>query len=132
MDKVHRRASLRRRPPKQHRVPFKPHHQRLLCACVQVSIQELRAVLASWAWPWTFFHAMPMPLWYLWVQWRPWAWIRSLNFSIVDDWRAWHLKGKAAGLSHLTPFFSLTYTDVYRGFSSPAEYRNVCQIKTVL
>jgi len=61
------------------------------------------------------------------------AWIRSLNFSIVDDWRAWHLKGQAAGLSHLTPFFfSLTYTDVYRGFSSPAEYTNVCQIKTVL
>jgi len=61
------------------------------------------------------------------------AWIRSLNFSIVDDWRAWHLYGQAAGLSHLTPFFfSLTYTDVYRGFSSPAEYTNVCQIKILL
>jgi hypothetical protein len=28
------------------------------------------------------------------------AWIRSLNFSIIDDWRAWHLDGQAAGLSH--------------------------------
>ncbi|KAL6843506.1 hypothetical protein ACP4OV_026568 [Aristida adscensionis] len=26
------------------------------------------------------------------------AWIRSLNFSIVDDWRAWHVDGQAAGL----------------------------------
>jgi len=25
------------------------------------------------------------------------TWIRSLNFSIVDDWRAWHLDGQAAG-----------------------------------
>ncbi|KAF8692163.1 hypothetical protein HU200_039764 [Digitaria exilis] len=29
------------------------------------------------------------------------AWIRSFNFSIVDAWRAWHLDGQAAGLSHL-------------------------------
>jgi len=25
------------------------------------------------------------------------AWVRSLNFSIVDDWRAWHLGGQSAG-----------------------------------
>ncbi|TVU45248.1 hypothetical protein EJB05_04727, partial [Eragrostis curvula] len=25
------------------------------------------------------------------------AWIRSFNFAIVDDWRAWHLHGQAAG-----------------------------------
>uniref|UniRef100_A0A0D9VYK5 carboxypeptidase D n=1 Tax=Leersia perrieri TaxID=77586 RepID=A0A0D9VYK5_9ORYZ len=25
------------------------------------------------------------------------AWIRSLNFSIVDDWRAWHVDDQAAG-----------------------------------
>uniref|UniRef100_A0A453HA76 Uncharacterized protein n=1 Tax=Aegilops tauschii subsp. strangulata TaxID=200361 RepID=A0A453HA76_AEGTS len=37
------------------------------------------------------------------------AWIRSLNFSIGDDWRAWHLDGQAAGLSHLTPFFALQH-----------------------
>jgi len=27
------------------------------------------------------------------------AWIRSYNFSIVDDWRAWHLDGQAAGFT---------------------------------
>ncbi|PUZ69440.1 hypothetical protein GQ55_2G108700 [Panicum hallii var. hallii] len=28
------------------------------------------------------------------------AWVRSLNFfSIVDDWRAWHLDGQSAGTS---------------------------------
>uniref|UniRef100_A0A453QTB4 Serine carboxypeptidase-like 19 n=1 Tax=Aegilops tauschii subsp. strangulata TaxID=200361 RepID=A0A453QTB4_AEGTS len=27
------------------------------------------------------------------------AWIRSLNFSIVSDWRAWHLDGQAAGFT---------------------------------
>ncbi|TVU39500.1 hypothetical protein EJB05_12923 [Eragrostis curvula] len=26
------------------------------------------------------------------------AWIRSLNFSVIDDWRAWHLGGQSAGL----------------------------------
>ncbi|KAL6854402.1 hypothetical protein ACP4OV_019305 [Aristida adscensionis] len=25
------------------------------------------------------------------------AWVRSLNFSIVEDWRAWHLDGQSAG-----------------------------------
>jgi hypothetical protein len=33
------------------------------------------------------------------------AWIRSFNFPIVDDWRAWHLDGQAAGLSHLSGNF---------------------------
>ncbi|XP_062212297.1 serine carboxypeptidase-like 7 isoform X2 [Phragmites australis] len=32
------------------------------------------------------------------------AWIRSFNLSIVDDWRAWHLDGQAAGLSRLLFF----------------------------
>ena len=32
------------------------------------------------------------------------AWIRSFNFFIVDDWRAWHVDGQAAGLSHLILF----------------------------
>ncbi|KAI4976940.1 hypothetical protein ZWY2020_050547 [Hordeum vulgare] len=27
------------------------------------------------------------------------AWIRSLNFSVVNDWRAWHLDGQAAGFT---------------------------------
>ncbi|KAJ7966506.1 Serine carboxypeptidase [Quillaja saponaria] len=25
------------------------------------------------------------------------AWIRALNYSIVDDWRSWHVKGQVAG-----------------------------------
>ncbi|EEC76119.1 hypothetical protein OsI_13386 [Oryza sativa Indica Group] len=29
------------------------------------------------------------------------AWIRSLNFSIVDEWRAWHVDGQAAGFTIL-------------------------------
>ncbi|XP_048530676.1 serine carboxypeptidase-like 9 isoform X1 [Triticum urartu] len=32
------------------------------------------------------------------------AWIRSFNFSVVDDWRAWHLDGQAAG-------FTITYAN---------------------
>ncbi|OEL26339.1 Serine carboxypeptidase-like 19 [Dichanthelium oligosanthes] len=27
------------------------------------------------------------------------AWVRSLNFSTVDDWRAWHLGGQSAGFT---------------------------------
>uniref|UniRef100_A0A0E0KIL1 Serine carboxypeptidase-like 18 n=1 Tax=Oryza punctata TaxID=4537 RepID=A0A0E0KIL1_ORYPU len=29
------------------------------------------------------------------------AWIRSFNFSIVDEWRAWHVDGQAAGFTIL-------------------------------
>ncbi|KAF7073147.1 hypothetical protein CFC21_078183 [Triticum aestivum] len=32
------------------------------------------------------------------------AWIRSFNFSVVDDWRAWHLDGQVAG-------FTITYAN---------------------
>nr|CAB3456451.1 unnamed protein product [Digitaria exilis] len=27
------------------------------------------------------------------------AWVRSLGFSVVDDWRAWHLDGQSAGFT---------------------------------
>ncbi|KAH7567545.1 hypothetical protein JRO89_XS07G0090500 [Xanthoceras sorbifolium] len=27
------------------------------------------------------------------------AWIRSLNYSIVDDWRPWILRGQVAGFT---------------------------------
>uniref|UniRef100_A0A453MTK1 Serine carboxypeptidase-like 19 n=1 Tax=Aegilops tauschii subsp. strangulata TaxID=200361 RepID=A0A453MTK1_AEGTS len=32
------------------------------------------------------------------------SWVRSLNFPIVDEWRAWHLDGQSAG-------FTITYTN---------------------
>ncbi|CAO2149211.1 unnamed protein product [Urochloa humidicola] len=32
------------------------------------------------------------------------AWVRSLNYPIVDDWRAWHLDGQSAG-------FTITYSN---------------------
>ncbi|XP_047069451.1 serine carboxypeptidase-like 18 [Lolium rigidum] len=32
------------------------------------------------------------------------AWVRSLGFPIVDDWRAWHLQGQSAG-------FTITYSN---------------------
>ncbi|KAM3369394.1 hypothetical protein ACQJBY_017344 [Aegilops geniculata] len=32
------------------------------------------------------------------------AWVRSLGFPIVDDWRAWHLDGQSAG-------FTITYSN---------------------
>uniref|UniRef100_A0ACD5UE21 Uncharacterized protein n=1 Tax=Avena sativa TaxID=4498 RepID=A0ACD5UE21_AVESA len=32
------------------------------------------------------------------------AWVRSLGFPIVDDWRAWHLHGQSAG-------FTVTYSN---------------------
>ncbi|RHN72229.1 putative peptidase S10, serine carboxypeptidase, alpha/Beta hydrolase [Medicago truncatula] len=28
------------------------------------------------------------------------AWIRALNYSIVDDWRQWHTDDQVAGYSH--------------------------------
>jgi serine carboxypeptidase-like clade 1 len=32
------------------------------------------------------------------------SWVRSLNFPVVDEWRAWHLDGQSAG-------FTITYTN---------------------
>ncbi|KAM3372946.1 hypothetical protein ACQJBY_019725 [Aegilops geniculata] len=32
------------------------------------------------------------------------SWVRSLNFSIMDEWRAWHLDGQSAG-------FTIAYTN---------------------
>jgi hypothetical protein len=51
------------------------------------------------------------------------AWIRSLNFSIVDDWRAWHLNGQAAGLSLTFSFFSY-FGDRKKNFNY--DIQNVC------
>ncbi|CAN6281536.1 unnamed protein product [Urochloa humidicola] len=50
------------------------------------------------------------------------AWIRSLNFSIVDDWRAWHLDGQAAGFT-ITYANNLTFATVKGGGHTAPEYQ---------
>ncbi|BAH92355.1 Os03g0730400, partial [Oryza sativa Japonica Group] len=55
-----------------------PHHRRLPGTCVQVKSSEENSFICF-------------------LQ----AWIRSLNFSIVDEWRAWHVDGQAAGFTIL-------------------------------
>nr|XP_010939012.1 serine carboxypeptidase-like 17 isoform X1 [Elaeis guineensis] len=49
------------------------------------------------------------------------AWIRSLNFSVVDEWRSWHVGGQVAGyttafsnnLTFATVRVSYTHTYIY-------------------
>ncbi|KAM3276184.1 hypothetical protein ACQJBY_044527 [Aegilops geniculata] len=50
------------------------------------------------------------------------AWIRSLNFSIVDDWRAWHLGGQAGGFT-ITYANHMTFVTLKGGGHSAIEYR---------
>uniref|UniRef100_A0A0E0NJE4 Uncharacterized protein n=2 Tax=Oryza TaxID=4527 RepID=A0A0E0NJE4_ORYRU len=50
------------------------------------------------------------------------AWIRSLNFSIVDDWRAWHLDGQAAGFT-IKYANNLTFATIKGGCHIPPENR---------
>ncbi|KAK3163450.1 hypothetical protein QOZ80_1AG0003860 [Eleusine coracana subsp. coracana] len=49
------------------------------------------------------------------------AWIRSLNFSIVDEWRAWHLHGQAAGFT-VTYANNLTFATVKGAGHTAPEY----------
>ncbi|KAF7052504.1 hypothetical protein CFC21_060591 [Triticum aestivum] len=51
------------------------------------------------------------------------AWIRSLNFSIADDWRAWHLDGQAAGFT-ITYANKLTFATVKGGGHTAPEYQS--------
>uniref|UniRef100_A0A453HAV8 Serine carboxypeptidase-like 19 n=1 Tax=Aegilops tauschii subsp. strangulata TaxID=200361 RepID=A0A453HAV8_AEGTS len=51
------------------------------------------------------------------------AWIRSLNFSIGDDWRAWHLDGQAAGFT-ITYANNLTFATVKGGGHTAPEYQS--------
>ncbi|KAG2535509.1 hypothetical protein PVAP13_9NG119473 [Panicum virgatum] len=50
------------------------------------------------------------------------TWIRSLNFSIVDDWRAWHLDGQAAGFT-ITYANNLTFATIKGGRHIASENR---------
>ncbi|TVU45382.1 hypothetical protein EJB05_04869 [Eragrostis curvula] len=50
------------------------------------------------------------------------AWIRSLNFSILEEWRAWHLDGQAAGFT-ITYANSLTFATVKGAGHTAPEYR---------
>jgi hypothetical protein len=37
------------------------------------------------------------------------AWIKSLNYSIVDDWRQWHTNDQVAGYSHNCNYIYATF-----------------------
>ncbi|KAF0914355.1 hypothetical protein E2562_028234 [Oryza meyeriana var. granulata] len=50
------------------------------------------------------------------------AWIRSFNFTIVDDWRAWHLDGQAAGFT-ITYDHNLTFATLKGGGHAPIGYK---------
>ncbi|KAL5844675.1 hypothetical protein ACOSQ3_010731 [Xanthoceras sorbifolium] len=52
------------------------------------------------------------------------AWIRSLNYSIVDDWRPWILRGQVAGFTR-TYSNRMTFATVKGGGHTAPEYRPV-------
>uniref|UniRef100_A0A0A9HBJ8 Serine carboxypeptidase-like 19 n=1 Tax=Arundo donax TaxID=35708 RepID=A0A0A9HBJ8_ARUDO len=49
------------------------------------------------------------------------AWVRSLNFSIADDWRAWHLGGQAAGFT-ISYSNNMTFATIKGGGHTAPEY----------
>ncbi|KAL5204463.1 hypothetical protein ABZP36_009334 [Zizania latifolia] len=49
------------------------------------------------------------------------AWVRSLNYPIVDDWRAWHLDGQSAGFT-IAYGNNLTFATVKDGGHTAPEY----------
>ncbi|XP_058068698.1 putative serine carboxypeptidase-like 52 [Magnolia sinica] len=50
------------------------------------------------------------------------AWIRSLNFSVVDDWRSWSVDGQIVGYTR-TYSNNLTFATVKGGGHTAAEYK---------
>nr|AFK37593.1 unknown [Medicago truncatula] len=50
------------------------------------------------------------------------AWIRSLNYSIVDDWRQWHTNDQVAGYTR-TYSNQMTFATVKGGGHTAPEYR---------
>ncbi|KAF7043731.1 hypothetical protein CFC21_053051 [Triticum aestivum] len=49
------------------------------------------------------------------------SWVRSLNFPIVDEWRAWHLDGQSAGFT-ITYRNNLTFATVKNGGHTAPEF----------
>ncbi|VAH35419.1 unnamed protein product [Triticum turgidum subsp. durum] len=49
------------------------------------------------------------------------AWVRSLGFPIVDEWRAWHLHGQSAGFT-ITYSNNMTFATVKGGGHTAPEY----------
>ncbi|TVU39499.1 hypothetical protein EJB05_12922, partial [Eragrostis curvula] len=49
------------------------------------------------------------------------AWVRSLNFSVVDEWRAWHLGGQAAGFT-ISYANNMTFATIKGGGHTAPEY----------
>ncbi|KAJ1288436.1 hypothetical protein BS78_02G088700 [Paspalum vaginatum] len=49
------------------------------------------------------------------------AWVRSLNFSIVDDWRAYHLGGQSAGFT-ISYSNNMTFATIKGGGHTAPEY----------
>uniref|UniRef100_A0A0A9D0Q3 Serine carboxypeptidase-like 52 n=1 Tax=Arundo donax TaxID=35708 RepID=A0A0A9D0Q3_ARUDO len=50
------------------------------------------------------------------------AWVRSLNFSIVDDWRAWHINGQSSGFT-ITYSNNKTFATIKAGGHTAPEYQ---------
>ncbi|CAL1397622.1 unnamed protein product [Linum trigynum] len=69
---------------------------------VNLSIKGYRSLIYSGD------HDMVIP--YIGTQ----AWIRALNYSIVEDWRSWHVKGQVAGYMR-TYSNGMTYATVKGG-----------------
>jgi serine carboxypeptidase-like clade 1 len=50
------------------------------------------------------------------------TWVRSLNYPIVDDWRAWHVDGQSAGFT-VAYGNNLTFATVKGGGHTAPEYQ---------
>ncbi|KAL6881986.1 hypothetical protein ACP4OV_011458 [Aristida adscensionis] len=49
------------------------------------------------------------------------AWVRSLNFAVADDWRAWHLNGQSAGFT-ISYSNNMTFATIKGGGHTAPEY----------